>query len=101
MDPLSVSASIIAVLQATSTVISVCYDFRSALKNAPWGLIKVIDEAKELRHVLEMLIMLAEQLEGADAEQERRLPALRLLCEPEKGPLASCLREMTSLEQIL
>jgi hypothetical protein len=55
MDPLSVTASIIAVLQATSAVLSICYDYRCAIKHSPWGLERAVDEIRDLRNVLESL----------------------------------------------
>lgn len=64
MDPLSISASIIALLQATSALISVCYDFRACIKNAPWSLTRVIDEVKSLRNILETLDRLTDSIEN-------------------------------------
>lgn len=64
MDPLSISASIVAILQATTTVISICYDFRAC--------IKVIDEVKSLRNILETLEQLSQaQASGASPVTKR------------------------------
>ena len=99
MDPLSISASIIAVLQATNSVVSICYDFRAALKKAPWSLTRIIEEVKDLRNVLETLDRIAETMNDRPAGDTKRQPIFRLLCEPDTGPLASCLRELTNLER--
>lgn len=101
MDGLSAATSVITVLQAANAIISVCYDFRSVLKDAPWGLTKVTDQLKDLRNVLETLETLAEKAEKTDIRSSDKLPAFRLLCEPEKGPLETCLRELNSLEKTL
>lgn len=101
MDGLSVAVSVIAVLQAANAIISVCYDFRSVLKDAPWGLTKVTDQLKDLRNVLETLETLAEKAEKTDIRSSDKLPAFRLLCDPENGPLDMCLRELKSLEKKL
>ena len=100
MDPLSITASIVAVLQATSAVISVCYDYSAAIKGAPWELSKVTDELKGLRDVLESLAKLSKAAADADPAAQSRLPALELLCDPKAngGPLAACLDEINGLK---
>lgn len=55
MDPLSISASIIAVIQAANKALSVCFDIRAALNKAPWALVRVLEETKDLRNILEAL----------------------------------------------
>jgi hypothetical protein len=100
MDPLSVTASIIAVIQATSAVVSICYDYSSAIKGASWELIKIIDEVRDLRNVLESLERLARQEESSKPAISR-LPSLRLLCEPETGVLAQCLTDLHDLDKKL
>lgn len=99
MDPLSISASIIAVLQATNSVVSLCYDFRAALKKAPWSLTRIIEDVKDLRGVLETLDRLVETTNDKPGADAKKRPVFQLLCEPETGPLASCLRELAYLER--
>jgi hypothetical protein len=98
MDPLSITASIIAVLQATTAVLSVCYDYRSAIKHHPWGLAKAIDEVRDLRNVLESLEKIATKFDESSAT-DPRLSNLRLLCNQETGPLQGCLAELHQLEK--
>ncbi|KAJ9612465.1 hypothetical protein H2200_004062 [Cladophialophora chaetospira] len=100
MDPLSVAASIIAVLQAANTIINVCYDCKSAMSGAPWALTYTINELQDLRHVLETLDRLAEKDEKSlgNLKQKR---SLELLCEPGKGPLDSCRRELQHLKVLI
>ena len=98
MDPLSITASIIAILQSTNSIISVCYDVKAALKQEPWSLTRIMDEVKDLRTVLETLERLASRLDDANSMDSKRKSVLEILCEPEMGPLASCLRELTFLE---
>jgi hypothetical protein len=101
MDPLSVAASVIAVLQATNAVIQVCYDFKSALAQSPWALTKILAEVKDLRNVLQTLVTLAEDLEDARDEGGTMSKTFSLLYAPDEGPLAACLDEMKSLERKL
>ena len=63
MDPLSVTANIITVIQATYDVISICQNYRAARKNSVWGLSNLIEELKCVRNVLESLETLADQVE--------------------------------------
>jgi hypothetical protein len=99
MDPLSIAASIIAVLQAANAVVTVCACYKGASK--------VVDELRSLRDVLEALAPLAAQAECADAEPavKSRLPTLKVLCQPEpeipEGMLARCLEELKALEKRL
>lgn len=103
MEPLSVTASIIAVLQAVNAVVSVCYDYSAAVKNAPWELSRVTEEVISLRNVLEALVDLAKKAESADPAADTKLPTLKLLCEfnSKPGPLDNCLEDLRGLRKKL
>ena len=101
MDGLSIAASIIAVLQAANAVISICYDYSAALKDAPWQLSKITAETKTLRNVLETLENLAAKAKGGDPAAASRLPSLTQLCEPIVGALPMCLVELDALNKKL
>ena len=90
MDPLSISVSIVAILQATTTVISICYDFRAC--------IKVIDEVKSLRNILETLEQLS-QAQASGASPVTKRDQYSSYCDPENGPLVSYERELGYLEE--
>ncbi|KAF8542732.1 hypothetical protein BDD12DRAFT_875826 [Trichophaea hybrida] len=89
MDPLSITASIIAVLQATNAIISVCYDYSAVVKGSSSELSRVTEEVKSLRNLLESVAQLAEKAESADSNAESQLPTLKLFCKPDVGQLAS------------
>ena len=91
MDPLSITASIIALLEATSTVISLCSKYPKAASTAS----RIVEETKSLCNVLELLKKLAKK---ADKSQ---FVALRLLHEPDGGLLALCLVQLKTLERKL
>lgn len=102
MDPLSVITSVIAVLQAANAVISICYDFKAAMKDVPKTLTWIIAEIQELRSVLEMMDQLASRDSNPDSGfllKQRR--SLEIASEPQTGPLAACLRELKSLETLI
>ena len=71
MDPLSITASVIAVLQLTNSVMSICSNYRSTVKNAPNSLRRTI-ELTSLRDVLERLV--AQNAESGDSSGSSRLP---------------------------
>jgi hypothetical protein len=99
MDPLSLTANIITVLQAANSIVSVCCEFRAALQRAPWSLTRVVDEIKDLRNVLESLEQMSEKLGESGNDDAHRLRAFQMLCEPKTGPLACCQQEMVVLER--
>ena len=59
MDPLSTASSIIAVIQISGTVLSVCYRYAVLLENAPQDIQWVINEVGSLKVILEELKALA------------------------------------------
>ncbi|KAF8249250.1 hypothetical protein K440DRAFT_598963 [Wilcoxina mikolae CBS 423.85] len=101
MDPLSVTASIIAVLQATNAIISVCYDYSTSVKGSSTELSRVTEEVKSLRNVLEAVAQLAQKAESADPTAGSQLPTLKSFCEPDVGQLAVCLVELNALKDKL
>jgi len=101
MDPLSVTASVIAVLQAANTVISVCYDFRAAIKDQPWALTRITRSINELRLILGRLEQVANDSElHFDETNIARLSTLEVLCQ-EGGAISNCLKELKTLEKKL
>ncbi|KAA6412672.1 MAG: hypothetical protein FRX48_03664 [Lasallia pustulata] len=99
-EGLALAASIVAILQITNSVISVCHGYGAAAKDAPWELSKVNAEMKSLRNVLQTLQPLAEQAEFASPSAGTRLPTLALLCGP-GGLLNCCLEEVRRLDERL
>ena len=94
MDGLSAAASIIAVLDATRIVISICSDYISVLRDQVWALPKLLHELQTLRSVLEHLSVIEQRL--GCKESDPYLPAsstteaLRL-CKSELDQLARSL----------
>ena len=101
MEPLSVTASVIAVLQATEAVIATCCNYRSSVKGSSWELSRVLKEIRALRVVLEDLEKLADEAEAPGSTDQSRLPALKALCDPSTGTLSSCRAELEKLNSKL
>ncbi len=100
MDPLSVTASIVAVLQTANAIISLCYDCKSVVKGTPWALTQTITELQDLRHVLETLDSLAEADEKPQSSIYKSR-SLEILCDPQSGPLVTCRRELQHLSTLV
>ena len=93
-EGLALGASVLAVLQVSGKVISVCYDYSAAAKDSTWELSQVREGLESLRHVLQLLEPRARQLDLAPATPDAEKPLLPLLC----GPLKSCLELIELLE---
>jgi hypothetical protein len=96
MDPLSITASLIAVLQVTSAVISICYDYRQGQKHASREVIQLSDELNSLKDVLDSLLQLAEK----SSDDQARLATLNKLTQP-NGSISNCQMEMERLKKKL
>ena len=93
MDPLSITASIIAVIQLTGTVVSAVYGYRKDVKNAPEDAAKIIQDLIGLSQTLEKLLQLIEQERSAKTAQ---LSSVEALLKPD-GPLDSCQKTLQHL----
>ena len=99
-EVLAVAASVIAVLQLTNSVISICYDYSAAANSSSWELPRSMSELESLRNVLQALEPLAKQADLSGAEPNSRLPAFMELCKP-NGAFPLCRREIESLQTAL
>jgi hypothetical protein len=90
MDPLSATASAIAVLQISGTIISACYNYRSLVKSARTDASRITSELNGLRTVIESLLSLLED----DAPDESSV--LRSISQI-NGPLENCLKDLESV----
>jgi hypothetical protein len=98
MDPLTIATGVITLLQATTTLISVCYDFRAALKNEPWSLTNIIHELKSLRIIIESL---EENSHGRGSPKDRNKSDRSADEQPDAtgGALAICHQEGAFLDK--
>jgi hypothetical protein len=92
MDHLSITASIIALVQISTSIISVCRGYITNVKDSPNDLWTMLVEVGSLKIVLETLQLLAET-EGGDGG-ENILEKL----EGPGGPLVGCQNAMEDLE---
>lgn len=101
MEPLSVTASVLSVIQAAEAVISICCNYRLSVKGSSWEVSRILEDTRSLRSILRNLEELAYKAETSGSAEESRLPALKSLCNPETGILSSCDTELGKLKRKL
>jgi len=97
MDPLSITASIIATIQLTGKVTSILWGLRSAVQGAKGDIARIIGDVNSLRTILEALVNLVETV---DREAPSFLSTWRILSAPD-GPIQKCQAELKALEALL
>ena len=93
MDPLSVTASIIAVIQLTGSVISTVYNYRKGVKHASEDTAKIIQDLTAFSQILEKLL---EMIENERFTEGTHFASLEDLVKPD-GPLGSCQKTLERL----
>jgi hypothetical protein len=91
MDPLSITGTLIAVLQVTTSVISTCYDYRSSVASASREVLQITESLNSLKDVLESLLRLIETTQSGE------LSTVELLAK-DGGTLQSCQAELERLK---
>jgi hypothetical protein len=92
MDPLSITVSVIAILQLTGTIMSSCNAFISAVKDAPKDLRAIMIEIGSLQAIIRVL-----DLPTLDPAHSRLLESLR----GHNGPLDGCKEALIVLSGLL
>lgn len=93
MDPLSLTASIITVIQLTGAVVSAVYNYRKNVKSAPEDAAKIIQDLIGLSQILEELLQTIERERNTKVT---RLASLEGLAKSD-GPLDSCQKTLERL----
>ncbi|KAK6353535.1 hypothetical protein TWF696_005498 [Orbilia brochopaga] len=113
MDPLSIAASVIAVLQASNAVLSYCYRFRSQAKDADKDITQVITQVEDLWAILTQLqeVLEREPPPYSESSPEASPPSRPNVSEsrsadptttqPANSLLAQCQKSVKSTEAIL
>lgn len=93
-EAFGVAAGVIAVIQITSSVLSVCYDYNAVIRDASWELPRIQKELEDLRNVLQKLEPLVRHAEISDPAQLQTLDLLRV-------PLHTFLEDIKQLGEKL
>jgi hypothetical protein len=95
MDPLSIAASVIAVIQISQSIIEVCIDYITHVSDTPNELWTILVEVGSVKSILEVLNLLAES-EGGEGR-------LKILCKLDgpTGPLEGCKKDLKALARLI
>lgn len=96
MDPLSITGTLIAVLQITVSMISTCYEYRAGVASASRDVIQISDGLNALKNVLESTLRLVETTPAGD----KHLINVKMLAK-DGGTLQDCLMELERLQEKL
>jgi Fungal N-terminal domain of STAND proteins len=94
MDPLSAVASVIAVLQISERIVSICKEYIAVIKDAPSDLRKILLEVGSIKSAFEVVEILASR--DDDDEQRHLLSKLK----GQDGPIEGCRRALAELEKL-
>jgi hypothetical protein len=94
MDPIGLVGTLIAIVEISSKLVSVCYEYRAGVKGARREISRILDEIIALRTLVEGLIDVAEQ------SDDGVLPSLKAINGP-NAPLQRCLEELQDLNSAL
>jgi hypothetical protein len=99
MDPLSITSGVIAIIQISTGIVSICSDYVRDVKDAPSDLRKIMVEIAAVKGIFEALSLLLaptgdDHLAGSqENDNERSYSFLR-------DPIAGCARELTALDAL-
>jgi hypothetical protein len=97
MDPLSITSGVIAIIQISTGIVSICLDYVRDVKDAPSDLRKIMLEVAALKGIFETLSVLIAPTEDDHSvaskqnDNDRSYSFLR-------DPIAGCDRELTALD---
>jgi hypothetical protein len=94
MDPLSISASVIAILGLVEKITSSCRSYLSSVKDAPSDLRSILIEASSLKSILDNLQFLTTH--GVDEDHSQ---TLQVLNGPD-DPIHGCWEALAKLEKL-
>ena len=94
MDPLSISAGILALLHAANKIIH----FTSSAKGATSAISALLAEMKSLRNMLESIYQVLASSDSPETIPATGLDEIAALCNSEDGPI---IKELNSLQEIL
>jgi hypothetical protein len=100
MDPLSLTGTLIAVLQVTTAVISICYDYRQGVASSSRDVILMSSELNSLKDVLESLLRLVENSQSEVGGEDGKFPTVEKLAQ-KGGTLDSLRGELERLKEEL
>jgi ankyrin repeat protein len=96
-DALSLVANLVAVVQISGNIISLCYDYHRGVKGADKGILSILRETQTLRNAVEPLILLVNAESPGDEPYILSLKSMSL----DGGPLQEIQDDLQALEERL
>jgi hypothetical protein len=99
MDPLGITAGVIAIIQISTKIVSVCSDYIRNVKGAPSDLQRIMLEVAAVKGIFEalsLLLPLADHTDSAASQQNDNENSYSFL----RGSVDGCARELTALEAL-
>jgi hypothetical protein len=97
MDPLSIIASSIAIIQVADRLVSICKSYLKSVKDAPNDLRIIIIEVGSVRCILELIRDLVPEDSEDNNDMSFRLQNLR----GEDGPVEGCKKALIALSSLV
>jgi hypothetical protein len=94
IEPIGLVGTLIAIVQISGKLVSLCYDYHNGVKGAPREISQCLGEVTDVRNVVETLLKIAGTATNAD------LPTIQSMNEP-ASPLRQCLTELLNLKALL
>lgn len=98
MDPLSVTAGVIACLQTTCSILTWCYGIRADMKSIPLTLIEIVNEVRDLRNVIETVESAWSKGDRSDRNDQGPTQVLNGLSSAISPIIVNCLSQLRDLE---
>ena len=88
-------------IEAAGAVISICRKYQSSVKGSSWEVSRILEDTSSLQSTLQQVEALADKAKTSGSAEQSRLPALRSLCDQDRGTLSNCYAELDELRQRL
>ncbi|KAH7110277.1 hypothetical protein EDB81DRAFT_672231 [Dactylonectria macrodidyma] len=98
MDPLSISAAVVASLQVACSILFNCYRVRAEMRKIPGTLIQIIDEVRDLRNLIESVESVLDREQFSDDTSLTALETSQGFAHVTKTAVANCLAEFRIIE---
>lgn len=97
VEPIGLVGTLIGIVQVCGKLVSVCYDYRMGVRDAPQAISRVVDEVASVGYIAQQLM---KAIESDDASSLPSLPSLQAM-DGDGGTLRSCLVELQDLKASL
>lgn len=97
LEPVGLLGTLIGIIQVCGKLVSVCYDYRMGVRDAPQDISRILDEVSSIGTIAQQLV---KAIESDDASSLPSLPSLQAT-DGDDGTLRRCLVELQDLKASL